>query len=139
MKLFVAIALFFVPSLAMAQYNGGYGPNTIPVVASEAGTTTAIAATLTATVNATTYICGLSIRANATSGQTGMATVTGVIDGTMSFVETITQGNGSPTSILEPLFNPCIPATGPNIPIVVNSIAPGAGGIVSVNAWGYMR
>jgi hypothetical protein len=35
--------------------------------------------------------------------------------------------------------NPCIAASGVNQAVAVVSAAPGAGGVISVSAWGYYR
>ena len=84
----------------------------------------------------TTYICGYSIRANATAAATGNATVTGTITGTLNFTQW-TAPLASGLGITEMIFAPCIPASGTNQSIAVVSAAPGSGGVVSVTAWGY--
>lgn len=108
-----------------------------PVTNSATGTTAATTATLPGAAGKTTYICGFSIRANATAAATGNATVTGTVSGTMNFTQW-TAPAASGIGITEPpLGAECIPASAANTPIAVNSAAPGAGGIVSVSAWGY--
>ena len=42
-------------------------------------------------------------------------------------------------TFLTSLFLPCIPSSAINTNIVVTSAAPGAGGTVSVTAWGYTQ
>ena len=49
-----------------------YPATAVPITASATGTTTATTATLTNVSGHTTYICGFSIRANATAAATGM-------------------------------------------------------------------
>lgn len=108
-----------------------------PITASATGTTAATTATLTGVAGKTTYLCGLSIRANATAAATGNATVTGTISGTLNFTQW-TAPLASGLGITEPPIGPaCIPASAANTGIAVVSAAPGAGGTVSVTAWGY--
>lgn len=104
--------------------------------ASATGTTGATTATLAGAASVTTYICGFSIRANATAAATGNATVTGTISATMNFTQW-TAPNASGVGVTEEIFSPCIPASGANTSIAVVSAAPGSGGVVSVTAWGY--
>jgi len=117
------------------------GPNPYPVgatpiTASATGTTNATAATLAGAANVTTYLCGISIRANATAAATGNAAVTGTISGTLNFTQW-TAPLASGIGVIELDTAPCIPASAVNTSIVVTSAAPGAGGTVSVTAWGY--
>ena len=98
--------------------------------------TAATTATLAGAASVTTYICGFSIRANATAAATGNATVTGVITATMNFTQW-TAPLASGLGITEMIFAPCIPASAANTSIAVVSAAPGLGGVVSVSAWGY--
>ena len=110
----------------------------IPETASATGTTAATTATLATAAATTTYICGFSVRANATAAATGNATVTGTITGTMNFTQW-TAPLASGVGVTEEIFNPCIPASAVNTSIAVVSAAPGSGGVVSVSAWGYQQ
>jgi hypothetical protein len=110
----------------------------VPETASATGTTAATTATLATSVSTTTYICGFSIRANATAAATGNATVTGVITGTMNFTQW-TAPLATGLGVTEETFTPCIPASAANTSIAVVSAAPGTGGVVSVSAWGYQQ
>lgn len=110
----------------------------VPETASATGTTAATTATLATAVGKTTYICGFSIRANATAAATGNATVTGTITGTLNFTQW-TAPNASGVGVTEEIFTPCIPASTTNTSIAVVSAAPGTGGVVSVSAWGYQQ
>jgi hypothetical protein len=113
-----------------------YPATAVPITASATGTTGATTATLTNVSGHTTYICGYSIRANATAATTVLDTVTGVITATMSselWVAPLASGIG----VDEQIFTPCIPASAVSTSIAVVSGAPGAGGLVSVKAWGY--
>ena len=67
---------------ATSQYPAG----AVPITASATGTTAATTATLAATSGKTTYICGYSIRANATTAATVTDTITGVITATLSSI-----------------------------------------------------
>jgi hypothetical protein len=110
----------------------------IPETASATGTTAATTATLATAAATTTYLCGFSIRANATAAATGNATVTGTITGTLNFTQW-TAPNASGVGVTEEIFTPCIPASAVNTSIAVVSAAPGTGGVVSVSAWGYQQ
>jgi hypothetical protein len=123
--------------LLKALLNGGqYPAGAVAITASATGTTLATTATLAGAVGKTTYVCGYSIRANATAAATVTDTLTGVISGTMSsvlWVAPLASGLG----VDEQIFNPCIPASTTNTAIAAVSGAPGAGGTVTVKAWGY--
>jgi len=110
----------------------------VPETASATGTTAATTATLATSASTTTYICGFSIRANATAAATGNATVTGTITGTLNYTQW-TAPNASGLGVTEEIFTPCIPASAANTSIAVVSAAPGTGGVVSVTAWGYQQ
>lgn len=115
---------------------GPYPAGATPYTATATGTTAATTATLAGASSVTTYICGFSIRANATAAATGNATVTGVITATLNFTQW-TAPLASGLGITEMIFAPCIPASGTNQSVAVVSAAPGSGGVVSVTAWGY--
>src|SRR5882672_7330772 len=104
----------------------------VPLTASATGTT----ATLAASASIKTYICGFSIRANATAAATANSTVTGTITGTLNYTQW-TAPAASGLGITEQIFAPCIPSSAINTAIAVISAAPGTGGVVSVSAWGY--
>jgi hypothetical protein len=113
-----------------------YPAGATAITASATGTTAATTATLAGTSGKTTYVCGYSIRANATAATTVTDTLTGVITATMSsilWVAPLASGLG----VDEQIFIPCIPASGTNTGIAAVSGAPGSGGTVSVHAWGY--
>lgn len=115
---------------------GQYPATAVPYTASATGTIAATTATLTGAASVTTYICGFSIRANATAAVTGNATVTGTITGTLNFTQW-TAPAASGLGVTEMIFTPCVPASAANTSIAVVSAAPGTGGVVSVTAWGY--
>lgn len=100
------------------------------------GTTNATAATLPAAVGKTTYICGFSIRSNATAGVTGFGTVAGILGGTLSYNH-FTQVNTSGMGAVDINYTVPLPANNTNTTIVVTCPAPGAGGTCSVCAWGF--
>ena len=115
-----------------------YPTGATPITASATGTTAATTATLAGAANVTTFICGFSIRANATAAATGNATVTGTITGTLNFTQW-TAPLASGLGVTEEVFIPCVPASAVNTGIAVVSAAPGSGGTVSVSAWGYQK
>lgn len=115
---------------------GQYPSGATAITASATGTTAATTATLAGAVGKTTFICSLSIRANATAAATGNATVTGTITGTLNYNQW-TAPNTSGVGIVEQIFSPCVPASTTNTGIAVISAAPGTGGVVSVSATGY--
>lgn len=116
----------------ISQYPNG----ATPITASATGTTAATTATLAASASIKTYICGFSIRANATAAATNNSTVTGTITGTLNYTQW-TAPLASGIGLTEQIFNPCIPSSAVNTAIAVISGAPGSGGVVSVAAWGY--
>lgn len=113
-----------------------YPVGATPLTASATGTTGATTATLAGTGGKTTYICGYSIRANATAAATVTNTITGVITATLSSVMWIAP-LASGLGVDEQIFSPCIPASGTNQAIAIISGAPGSGGTVSSKGWGY--
>lgn len=109
------------------------------ITATATGTTGATTATLAGTTGKTTYLCGFSIRANATAAATGNATVTGLLGGTINYTQW-TAPLASGLGVVEPNIGPlCLPASATNTGISVVSAAPGSGGTVSVTAWGYTQ
>ena len=109
------------------------------LTASATGTTAATTATLTGAAGKTTYLCGFSIRANATAAATGNATVTGTITGTLNFTQW-TAPLATGLGVTEPPIGAyCIPASAVNTAIAVVSAAPGTGGTVSVSVWGFQQ
>lgn len=116
----------------LSQYSSG----AIPITNSATGTISAVIATLSGTTSRTTYICGFTITADATTLATGTATVSGTISGSLTYIQTVAAvANGA--SNLTRTFNPCIPATGQNISITVNSAAAGLSGNTAVEAEGF--
>lgn len=114
-----------------------YPAGAVPITISTTGTVSATSVTLASATSVTTYLCGFSIRANATAAATGNATVTGTKTGTLNFTQW-TAPLASGLGVVEPnLGSQCIPASAAATAIVINSAAPGTGGVVSVSAWGY--
>ena len=113
-----------------------YPAGSTPITASATGTTSATTATLAASASIHTYICGFSIRANATAAVTNNATVTGTVTGTLNFTQW-TAPLASGLGVTEEVFSPCIISSAVNTGVAVVSGAPGSGGVVSVTAWGY--
>lgn len=122
--------------IGTVNHSSQYPFGATPITASATGTTAATTATLAGTSGKTTYICGYSIRANATAVATVTNTITGVITATLSslmWVAPLASGIG----IDEQIFSPCIPASATNTGIAIVSGAPGSGGAVSSKGWGY--
>lgn len=113
-----------------------YPDGATPITATATGTTGATTATLAASGSLKTYICWMSIRANANAAATANSTVTGTVTGTLNFTQW-TAPNASGIGLTEMIFNPCIPSSTTNTAIAVISGAPGTGGVVSVSAGGY--
>lgn len=126
-----------VTGSVLSTLTSQYPTGGVPLTATNTGTTAATTATLAASASGLkTYLCGYSIRANATAAATGNATVTGPVTGTLNFTQW-TAPNASGLGINEQIFTPCVPSSATNTAIAVISAAPGAGGVVSVTAWGY--
>jgi hypothetical protein len=124
----------------VGQFNlaSQYPNGATPLTASATGTTAATTATLAGVTGKTTYICSLSVRANATANANVTNTVTGIITGTLSRAMWI-PANTAGLGVDEQIYNPCVPASGTNQAIAVVSGAPGTGGVVTVNATGYQQ
>jgi hypothetical protein len=114
----------------------GYPVGATAITASATGTTAATTATLAGTSGKTTYICGYSIRANATANTNVTNTITGVITATLSSIMWV-PANTAGLGVDEQIFSPCIPASATNTGIAIVSGAPGTGGLVSSKGWGY--
>jgi hypothetical protein len=119
--------------------NSQYPTNSVPETGSATGTTTAFTASLpVGTASQTEYVCGAEIDAAATAGVVVAASITGTKGGALNFLEGVSTlasaGNGRNVYT----FNPCIPASAANTPIVVNAGAAGTAGIASISAWGYL-
>lgn len=121
-----------LPTILTSQYPSG----ATPITASATGTTAATTATLAASASLKTYLCGFSIRANATAAATANSTVTGSVTGTLNYTQW-TAPNASGIGLTEQIFTPCVPSSAVNTAVAVVSAAPGTGGVVSVTAWGY--
>lgn len=123
-------------TIGAVNFVSQYPTGATAITASATGTTAATTATLAGTSGKTTYICGYSIRANATAAATVTNTITGVITATLSsimWVAPLASGIG----IDEQIFSPCVPASATNTGIAIVSGAPGSGGTVSSKGWGY--
>lgn len=107
----------------------------VSVTNSATGAAAAATATLPAAAGKFTYICGFSINSTATAAAAGNATITGTVSGTLNYE----QGTGvSPAVVItQQTFTPCIPSSAVNTAEAVNTANPGAGGVISVSAWGY--
>lgn len=85
-------------------------------------------ATLTPSATTTAYISGFEVTgAGATAGLPVVVTVVGLLGGTRSYIYTAAVGATLPNSPLLVSFNPPLPASAINTPIVVTCPALGAG------------
>lgn len=124
-----------VPVAQSSQYPIG----STPVTNSPAsGTTGAVTATLPATLSQYTFICGFSLRANATAALTGNIQVTGTISGSLNYIEWVAPA-ASGIGVTEEIFTPCIPSSAVNTAIAITSLAASTGGNTSLTAWGYTK
>lgn len=121
---------------AAATLASQYPSGAVPLTASATGTTAATTATLAGTSGKTTFVCGYSIRANATANANVTNTLTGVISGTMSSAMWV-PANTAGLGVDEQIFTPCLPASATNTGIAAVSGAPGTGGVVTSKIWGY--
>lgn len=113
-----------------------YPVGAVPYTNSATATTTGAVATLAGAASVTTYICGFSVRANATAATTVNIVVSGTISGSLNFTQWVAPA-ASGLGVAEMIFPQCVPASAQNTAIVVTGGAPGAGGINSATAWGY--
>lgn len=132
-------ALASCPAIAqqIVLQGGDYPIGATPITASATGTTAATTATLAANATTRTWICGFAIGSTATAAAAGNATVTGTVTGTLNFE----MGTGVSPAVVPTIvpMRPCIPSSALNTAIAVVSAAPGAGGVISVTAWGYQQ
>jgi hypothetical protein len=99
------------------------------------------AATLTPAAGKTAYLTGFEVNgAGSTAGVAVGVTVAGIIGGTRTYAYTFEIGPLVGNKPLQVEFLPAIPATGPDVAIVVTCPASGAGGTANtVNAHGFYR
>ena len=115
-------------------------PDDIQLEVSSANAAAANNQTLPAVAGKTTYITGFAITGGgATAGSIIAVTVTGLAN-TLTFYITIPAGAGAGITPLVVDFSTPIPASGPNVPIVVNVPSFGAGNTqAAVTARGFQR
>ena len=137
----IALAMAAWPgSFCNAQPNGAYPTfpqGSAPVTISTTGTVGAISVVLPGAVNRLTSLCGFVITSGGTTtAVVGVATVTGVVSGTMSFeYVAVSSGQG----LLGVAFPQCLPAATASAGISVTSPAGGTGTVGAVTAWGYQQ
>jgi hypothetical protein len=101
------------------------------------GTTGAASVTLTPVSGHTAFLCGYSIRANATAAATVTDTITGLTTSVTQTHLLWVAPAASGLGIDEQVYPICRSASAVTTNIVITSGAPGAGGNVTVDAWGY--
>lgn len=130
------VALVVAPAHAQVQHSNAPYPGTaIAETASGTGVAAATAvATLAASVGRTTYLSGFCVTTgNLAVVENGLVAVTGTVTGTLDyeFVETVAGGQ------LCEQFNPPVPASGTDVPIVVTLPAITSGAAGAVTAYGF--
>lgn len=108
---------------------GTFNANAVPLIAGSGNVAAASAvATLTGTASTTVYIAGFEVTGSgATAGLPVTVTVAGLLGGTRHYTYTFEAGVlvGNKPLIVE--YNPPLPASGFNTPIVVTCPSGGAG------------
>lgn len=104
------------------------------ITAIATGTTGAVTATLAATSNKTTYICGFDVSAAGGSATVSPITVNGLLGGGFTY-----QGVSSGGAPFQHAFSPCIAASGANTSITISTTADGTATAVDVQAWGFQQ
>lgn len=96
-------------------------------------------ATLAGAASKTTYLAGWSFSAGgATVGSIVNGTITGLLGGTQTFTVAVPTGATIGCGSLDQNYNPALPASAVNTPIVVSIPSLGAGNTNStMSAWGY--
>lgn len=100
------------------------------VTANASGTTGAVVATIPAVAGKTNNLCSFSVSATGT-GSVGPITITGLAGGTQTYQLT------APGSVGQ-AFSPCLPASAPNVAIVITTTADATATAVNVNAAGFL-
>lgn len=118
-----------------ASTGGGFPNGASAITVSATGTTGVTTATIAVVSAKFNYLCGFTISSDATAALAGTATVTGIVGGTLSFIQNV--GTATAAGVLTQNFNPCLQSSAINTAVVVNSIAAGVGGNTAVVAWGY--
>lgn len=128
-------AINYSLSYAGSDYPSTNGVPPNPLVAKATGSTGAVTATLTGTSTTTVYICHFDVSAVGGTASVGPITVTGLQGGTWTYqlpVNPMTQP-------FDKTFPKCLPASGTNQAIAVNTTADGTATAVDVNVSGYYQ
>lgn len=141
MKKFLAGALALAAIATMHSLPArGQVAGAISVVAGSGNVAAATAtATLPATQNRTTYLCGYIISGlGATAGSAATLTITGLASGTITSNVGVPAGATVPVNVVVTLAPSCQPASGPNTSIALAVGSFGTGNTnASIVAWGY--
>jgi hypothetical protein len=105
-------------------------PNTTPLIAGSGNVANASAvATLTGSATTTVYLSGFEVTGSGATGALVVTvTVAGLLGGTRHYTYTFPIGVAVPCTPLIVAFDPPLPASAVNTPIVVTCPASGAGG-----------
>jgi hypothetical protein len=126
--------IYSYPALAVSPIPG------TPLAASSGNVAAATAtATLPAVANQTTYITGFEVTGTgATAGLPVICTVTGILGGTLSYIYAAAAGVLAENVPLVVEYTTPLPASGPNVAIVVSCPTLGSGNTNNtINAHGF--
>jgi len=115
-----------------------YPVGATPISASTSGTVSAFTVTLLGAPSQYTYLCGFSVRDNATAATTSAANITGIVSGTLYYL-IWTAPLASGLGVSEELYQHCRPSSATSTNIVLTIPAPGSGGLATVDVWGYLK
>lgn len=117
------------PDGSLVSAAAPYSAAQTPLIAGSGNVANASAvATLTGTATTTVYIAGFEITGGgATAASVVTVTVAGLLGGTRSYTYGAVAGAGVPNAPLVVAFNPPLPASAINTPIVVTCPALGSG------------
>ena len=115
----------------------GYPAGSTPITASGSGTTAGYTVTISAIAAKTAYLCGFVDDAVATAATAVLATITGLLGGTFTYIQQVGTLTGTGNYHYQITYNPCLPANGPNTQIQLTTGAPGAGGVQGAMLWGF--
>lgn len=124
----------------MSESGGTPGPVGTPVVTGASGANAVLNGTLPAVPNKTNYLSGFEITGGgATVGSIVQLNLVGLLSGTVAYRVPVPTGATLGVTPLIVEFNPPIPASGPNVAIIANLAAFGAGNTdAAVVAHGYV-
>lgn len=134
-RILLAALLGLLPSLALAQSASVSRP---VAVAAATGTTGAVVATIAAKAGATNYLCSVDISGVGSAvAPLGPVVIAGLAGGSITLQGIAAGTAAAPAAPFMRNFDPCLPASAPNIAITVTTTADGTGTAVTVDAIGF--